>query len=111
MSGANFPPLSGGQPSIDMSKVPVSIQAGYLNQNGSQPKAAAAPKAPKKNATAQQKRCDLIQAVMLNQDPFGLKRAECLLTMSPGDIQAYDQHVRFWIQRGQNFSLKATRAN
>lgn len=109
ISGANFPPLSNTQPTFDMSKVPISVQSGFVPQQ-SMIAAPPQPKKTSKNPSAAEKRCDLVQSVMLNQDPFGLKKCECLINMSKSDIQAHRDYVLYWIQRGYNFSLKARKA-
>lgn len=97
---------------IDRSKIPVSVQAQHMPQV--QAPLAGTAGAPKKTAkkehTVQHKRCELIQNIVMGNDPFGLYRAKALIIMCTSDITQHQEYVIHWIQRGRDFSLKSKKA-
>lgn len=103
---ANFAPFNGNA-HADMSQVPMNVQASYLPSESAVAASTGTKKPARKNPTAAEKRCSMVQSVILNQDPFGLNRCECLLSMSNKDIAEHTAYVDFWIRRGKNFSLKS----
>lgn len=109
-SGANFPVFTQGGSTFQPSQAPVAMQAAALSNVSVFNPPAPPAKKKTKNVSVAEKRCDMVQKVVLNQDRFGLTKAECFLTMSQGDIQKYSAYVQYWIQRGRNFSVKAVKA-